>query len=815
MLTPQQIQEIRTKAGIKVAEPTAAPVQTASSRIAQLKKDSSTYFQRISQTQSDAADMSAEAYESGAERIGEAAGKTEGALSALQTAGRTAGTIGGTVAGVAMAGGKAALAPISQIKTPEGDTIGERFGNPIKDKFGKAAEYVKENTDWMGDDVQEGIVDVANTAGLSLGRTLSAPLKSPRGLSSTIVEDVAGVAKEGSSIADNLVDSITNLKMPTKSEAAVQRSIVKNFQKGIKPRINANQTPGQARAYKEDIVSAVKSIKENQANLKYADDIADGVDEVIKGKLPENLQQLSNALEQTKGSIFERYDALATKAGQSRLAVKPQAIVKELGAIINDTATKLSHPEVVAYARAVARRYSKVKNLNAKVVQDIIQNYNKSLEAFYKNPSLDTAQRASVDSMVANNLRKLLDEQITKLTGEEYQALKNEYGSLKSIERDVVKAALRDERANVKGLYDMTDVFSGGEVVRGLLTLNPQVVGVGLSMRAIKEIYKHMNNPNRAVKAMFRQSGPSSPKSQSMNIQPKTATKPSAKDAKKNISSNIDVKRTKVNSGDMSKLFNDVDDPILKKYSGSMKAIKDVEQKARSAEAEKWSKGSKAYEKARARWDSATKKNVRERHEEWIEFNKKAQAAVDKAGDNAVKKASKKGQRGFIKNPFADGEGRVPATPEAVEGLGPLIETAQKSTSFEDFIKELGAPAEDHASLKRFWDSTKGMEKPMEEVDRLRLQDLRFKKDHMELNMKETREYVALKAKEKISRGEEPFKPSEGERGFIKNPFADDPKEGLRAMDDEVTRRQSLIAEREKELGALKSTEAAYKKATS
>lgn len=519
MLTPQQITELRAKAGVKAP---AAPVQTPESRIAALR-GAQTYLQRVSSTQQAGADIAGGAYKQGAEDIkkniadipsvagikpGEEntpGGNTKMGLAGVSALGHIAGDIAGTVAGVGMGAAKAAIAPISQIKTAQGDTFGERFGNPIKGKIEKGVQTAQdrlktldpEKTYLTDPNVQKGVGDVVNTTGLTgAGKILGAEMGSP-------IKAATAVAKDASTAAQDVVSAVKNIKMPTPSEQAVQKAIVNKFQKGVKPLINSRQTPATARAYKEDIVSAVESIKNNKDNLSYADDGADGTIEAIKGQTPQNPQQLSDALEQTKKSIFVKYDALAKKAGKAGVSVDMNPIAAELETVINNKGLQLTNPQAIEYAQKAKARYEKVGELDAVTAQDVVQNYNKSLEAFYRNPSYDTASQAAIDAMLANRIRKALDEGISGLTGEEYGALKREYGSLKNIERDVIKAALRDGRKNVKGLIDYTDIFSGGQVVSGILTLNPQAVAVGLASKGIAEFYKYLNNPNRAIKSMF------------------------------------------------------------------------------------------------------------------------------------------------------------------------------------------------------------------------------------------------------------------------------------------------------------------------
>ncbi len=283
------------------------------------------------------------------------------------------------------------------------------------------------------------------------------------------------------------------------SEESIDKAIVAKFEKGIKPTITT-KTPSGVRAYRDDVTQAVKTIDTNKPNLSFTDDTG----EIITGKNPQTLQQLTDAVEQTKKSVFSQYDSLAKQAGEAGVEVKLAPIANELDTVINSKSLQITSPETIKYAKDLKDRLTSTGTLDATTAQDVIQNYNKSLEAFYRNPSYETASRANVDAMIANNLRKSLDEGISGLTGEQYGALKKQYGSLKTIEKDVVKATLRDARKNVKGLIDFTDVFSGGQVVNGILNLNPGQIASGLAQKGIAEYIKFLNNPNRAIEQMFQ-----------------------------------------------------------------------------------------------------------------------------------------------------------------------------------------------------------------------------------------------------------------------------------------------------------------------
>lgn len=303
----------------------------------------------------------------------------------------------------------------------------------------------------------------------------------------------------GGALKKKVVDTAESLT--AQSEKQLTSSILDRFKRGIKPPLGSNATANKVAKYDQDIVSAVKTIKENKGNLKFTDDLGN----LIEGQAPESLQQFSDAVEQTKKSIFGKYDALSKEAGEAGVKIDVAPIGDQLDTVINNKALALTNPKAVAYATELKQRLAATGRLDASTAQDVIQNYNKSLEAFYRNPTYDNASHAAIDSMVANNMREALDSGITGLTGQEYGALKAQYGALKTIEKDVIKASLRDARKNTKGLIDFTDIFSGGQVVNGIISLNPATISQGLAAKAISAFYKHLNDPNRAIRLLFQE----------------------------------------------------------------------------------------------------------------------------------------------------------------------------------------------------------------------------------------------------------------------------------------------------------------------
>lgn len=301
--------------------------------------------------------------------------------------------------------------------------------------------------------------------------------------------------QEGKVIASDIAQGAKVIFTP--SEEAVQKNIVSMFNKAIKP--TAKKTVGQAEKFDNSIVGALRTIKSNVDNLN----IEDATGELITGRAPQSIPELAQALEQTKDTVFKQYDALAKQAGGMGAVIDTKPIVDEVIKVTQNNALQLANPEVITYAENWAKRLQGFGQLDTETTQEVIKLMNNNLQSFYKNPSYETASKVAVDAGIANNFRKALDTAIEGATGKEYQALKNQYSALKAIENDVVRASLREGRKNVKGLLDYTDMFTSGQMVGGILSLNPAMFTKGAIERGFKEYIKFLNDPNRAIKNIF------------------------------------------------------------------------------------------------------------------------------------------------------------------------------------------------------------------------------------------------------------------------------------------------------------------------
>jgi hypothetical protein len=278
----------------------------------------------------------------------------------------------------------------------------------------------------------------------------------------------------------------------------LEQTIDIGIRKGIRPSVVGKRTSSQTARYRNNAQEAVKTIIENKNNLRFVDELGDTVN-----RLPQNLDEFSQAISQTKSQIYKYYDDLIDRSGQQKGVVDLSNASKKLDAIIDSKALRVQAPEAIAHAQKVQERLASVGKITVREADDLIEGYNNSLQAFYKNPSYDMASKASIDSMIANTLRSSLDDVVSGITGKQFQAIKNKYGALKAIERDVNRRAIVAGRQNVKGLLDFTDIFSAGDVISGITGFNPARIAKGIAQMKIKNIYQKINDPNNIVKRMF------------------------------------------------------------------------------------------------------------------------------------------------------------------------------------------------------------------------------------------------------------------------------------------------------------------------
>lgn len=362
---------------------------------------------------------------------------------------------------------------------------------------------------------------VATLAGAGLGyaggRRLSraletyAGLREPEALSQalagTALDIPAGAALEaGGAVLGVPIQAGIRTAARLFPRRTAEKVIEEGISKAIKPTAVGKETYRGIRRYYDKAKEAVKAIIQNRENLNFVDEFGEQIN-----KLPESLDEFSQAIQNTKDTIFKQYDAIAKGARQYGKPVNMSDIAKELDPIVNSKPLRDFFPNIIRYAGRRAQQLKIADRYTTQEAQDLIKHLNNSLQAYYKNPTVATAGVAQIDAMIANNIRKNLDDviELSKTFNPglakdaSYQALKKTYGALREIEKDVSRRTVADLRKSSKELVDFSDILSGGEAVQGILKLDPIKLAKAATMRVVANFIKRSNNPNTIVKKMF------------------------------------------------------------------------------------------------------------------------------------------------------------------------------------------------------------------------------------------------------------------------------------------------------------------------
>ncbi len=384
-----------------------------------------------------------------------------------------------------------------------------------------------------GDITSKALEPIANAGTIAQGAlaVAGAPKALEEGAAqlNTVVEKLPMTPTEGS-LVDRTVPTVAKgvekagqaVSKLTEPSPVNEAKVNDLYNRAIKPTVVGKSNAGQIAKANTQVVSGLKAISDNKANLTFTD--ANG--ETVTGQAPKSVDQLNQSIAQTKGSIFKQYDALAKQAGEKGVTVDAPKIATELDPVVNSKSLAIANPKAIEYAKSAQARLIDAGGIDAQTAQEVIQHYNESLKAFYKNPSYDSASTASIDALIANKFREALDSGVTKATGEQYQALKNQYGALSSMEKDVAHRNIVWGRQNQVGLAgNIANVASGAELVRGLLNMNPTSLATGTVIKGVQLYMKYLNNPDVGVSKIFSElekPSPSATGSMKPSVNPST-----------------------------------------------------------------------------------------------------------------------------------------------------------------------------------------------------------------------------------------------------------------------------------------------------
>ncbi len=390
----------------------------------------------------------------------------------LQVAGQTAG-VWGDVAVEGLKEGYKAVVPESvqqAIKSGaesiiQSPTVQKGIG-VISGAYGKAEEKFPEGMRNV-----EAVANIAGAVPIVRGVTAAGKGVAVAGkvLTTMTLKEAETMVAKGVSAANNYI------------RAEVERG----FKKGVKPTIVGKSDAELTKKFYDNATIATK-------------DIVTAAPETI----PKTVDEFSQSVRSVKKTLIDNSKAMAKEAGQEGATVSIQDLRNEMQAIINAPNIRAAEKNSAQYILNEIKDYKDL--VDPTTAENLIASFNSDTKGFWKRPDWNKAGDALMTERSANILRRLTDESISNYQGPGWQELRNRYGAQTAIEKAVTDRANVHARANVKGFFDLTNVFTTGEFVAGVASMNPVMLARSAAMYSAKQYIKSQNNVDNIVKTMFK-----------------------------------------------------------------------------------------------------------------------------------------------------------------------------------------------------------------------------------------------------------------------------------------------------------------------
>lgn len=401
---------------------------------------------------------------------------------------------------------KATFGAIPRQLTEENLTQQANLGNPVYgvitkqnlapknagESFGKALE---QGAEWLIPGAQTTKIEGALTKGIESGLARNFIKAGVRG-----TEGVVGGALQGADGGDLATyGALGSVSAPLESayktvKGLVPQTVKENVARVLKNTGTKTLSKIGNSTELDNAVNGFETIRQNAPNI-IVKDINDNEKVFVPHKT--DFFELPQALKQTKDAVYKEYSDIATKAGDQGVTFGKQDF-KDLANSLAKYEGKGYTPAFSAKAKQFQEALNRFKGkATPSEVQSLIEQVNLDV-----NPLSDKA-----GTQVANDfsvqLRKLLDDKLEKSGNPLYQATRDKYAQLKSIEKDVIaryKEALRKSNANP----NLIDGITSLDAIMGIIRGDPIQVARGGLGAILKKGFTYLRNPEVNLRRAFK-----------------------------------------------------------------------------------------------------------------------------------------------------------------------------------------------------------------------------------------------------------------------------------------------------------------------
>lgn len=305
--------------------------------------------------------------------------------------------------------------------------------------------------------------------------------------------------------------------LPAKQLKDIKTEAEWYIDKSIRPTVKWKQWQVAYDKFIDDTIDVTDWMSKNKDVLQYTDDAW----EIVTWKLPTNLNQTREALGNAKKYIYDTYNNIAKQAWDAGARVDLNKVFNELDDLASDAASNIANPWLKSaiewYKNQLLQYTDDLWRISIDDAQKLTQNYNKILEAYFKNPwayANDTSRNiviAQMNRWVKDAIDESIDDVLNSAiqnwskASDTYKYWKQLYGKIKTIEDEVSKSALREMRKNSKWIStQVIDALAWEKLVEWLLTQSPTSLFKSIAMKGIDSYNKYLNSPNTQINNLFK-----------------------------------------------------------------------------------------------------------------------------------------------------------------------------------------------------------------------------------------------------------------------------------------------------------------------
>ncbi len=264
------------------------------------------------------------------------------------------------------------------------------------------------------------------------------------------------------------------------------------------------------------ITRAVKPGKNNVAwntDVQKAMPLMKSAEQTL-GKPIASVDDALQAAQIAKKDIWQQYQQRLGPAARLGAVIDGNTIADAMVSSI-DRRTALQNPGLVARVKATANTYRQPIPIDA--AEEFLQSANKDLNTYYVKNKVGR-QVAENDPETASTvaeaaaLRAQLYQKLDQVSGPGAAQLKQSYGALSNMEKELYGRQLVSARQNPESLSEQLSTVRGaGKIAKGVLTMSPGDVVEGAQNIAVSHALKARNTSDAIIARAFQKVQPAQP----------------------------------------------------------------------------------------------------------------------------------------------------------------------------------------------------------------------------------------------------------------------------------------------------------------